>query len=472
METSSLIPTAMVSPVADVESAVERVLSGFDWTLVLPVSAIRKPSLASQKKRLHIKRPMNAFMVWAQAARRKLSDHHKSLHNAELSKTLGRLWKKLTEDEKRPFVEEAERLRSLHKKEYPNYKYQPRRKAKSEEATPRQNLTQRSNGASQPGSSKMNYFRPKPNSKNTDSSISSNCNNSIQQNKKKSLQGAPSNDALCQAAVDPSASPNRSRPFEVDSHPAFTIEPNKTFGSLGSLPMSFPYVTTAPESTASSYTQTNDLHDTWTSYHSNTVSSAGDTTNRRIAFEGEGGGGGGGGDGCDSRSSTSLTPQPPDGATSPMPLCNSAVLPIYGHTSHSTHGQHLINYKSSKMFYRPLPTRHLTSSPTYPQTNSTANNHPTASSTPCHHRTTGSTQNLVPQLNSHRTSTSPVFSSAHHSPLYSPSSPTPTVATTAPSPLPPSLESPAIMPRSLFLRGKPTAGANGQPVLDYRAVDR
>ncbi|CDQ88182.1 unnamed protein product [Oncorhynchus mykiss] len=107
-----------------IRDAVSQVLKGYDWTLVpMPVRMN-----GSSKNKPHVKRPMNAFMVWAQAARRKLADQYPHLHNAELSKTLGKLWRLLNEGEKRPFVEEAERLRVQHKKDHPDYKYQPRRR--------------------------------------------------------------------------------------------------------------------------------------------------------------------------------------------------------------------------------------------------------------------------------------------------------------------------------------------------------
>ncbi|KAK7939342.1 hypothetical protein WMY93_002668 [Mugilogobius chulae] len=107
-----------------IREAVSQVLNCYDWTLVpMPVRVN-----TGGKNKPHVKRPMNAFMVWAQAARRKLADQHPHLHNAELSKTLGKLWRLLNENDKRPFIEEAERLRKQHKKDYPDYKYQPRRR--------------------------------------------------------------------------------------------------------------------------------------------------------------------------------------------------------------------------------------------------------------------------------------------------------------------------------------------------------
>lgn len=107
-------------------NAVSRIFCSPEWS----TESIKICARKKNKDKSHIKRPMNAFMVYAQAARRKVAGEYPNLSYAQLSKTLGKLWRLLDIKEKRPFIEEAERLRQQHKVDHPEYKFQPKRKSR------------------------------------------------------------------------------------------------------------------------------------------------------------------------------------------------------------------------------------------------------------------------------------------------------------------------------------------------------
>ena len=81
-----------------------------------------------------VKRPMNSFLLWAKVMRKKYAKENPTMHNAEISKLLGKVWNGMTTNDKRPYVERAEKLRVLHMRDHPNYRYAPRKKKDRKQA--------------------------------------------------------------------------------------------------------------------------------------------------------------------------------------------------------------------------------------------------------------------------------------------------------------------------------------------------
>ncbi|NXC97085.1 SOX30 factor, partial [Certhia familiaris] len=85
----------------------------------------------SKTKSGRVKRPMNAFMVWARIHRAAVAKANPGANNAEISVQLGLEWSKLTEEQKQPYYEEANKIKLRHREEFPGWVYQPNKKKSS-----------------------------------------------------------------------------------------------------------------------------------------------------------------------------------------------------------------------------------------------------------------------------------------------------------------------------------------------------
>ena len=77
---------------------------------------------------IHVKRPINSFMIFARKYRPIIAQEKKITNNSQISQLLGNAWNKLSADQKQKYITMADMIKIQHMKEHPGYKYKPRLK--------------------------------------------------------------------------------------------------------------------------------------------------------------------------------------------------------------------------------------------------------------------------------------------------------------------------------------------------------
>jgi hypothetical protein len=95
-------------------------------------------SAAAIKDKEKIRRPPNAFIIFANEWRRNIAAQNPGEKSKQISTRLGAMWKSLRYDEREQYMAMARKLDAEHKKKYPDYVYCPKvarvQKALREEA--------------------------------------------------------------------------------------------------------------------------------------------------------------------------------------------------------------------------------------------------------------------------------------------------------------------------------------------------
>ncbi|CAO4366700.1 unnamed protein product [Caenorhabditis nigoni] len=79
----------------------------------------------------YVKRPLNPYMIFFRQRRADMSILEPNLPSSEICKRLGAEWANMSADKKKPFYDEAEKLKQQVNEEFhqhPNYKYHPRKR--------------------------------------------------------------------------------------------------------------------------------------------------------------------------------------------------------------------------------------------------------------------------------------------------------------------------------------------------------